>query len=111
MDEYLIFRSMKLCDHPLMTRKSGVASWPPQWKCVSHEDEIVKKEDGILEDVSMSDLITNKIFLAMRYREERYISILAFDDVTFTQQLYPLLLENIGHSIKEIGDLDLSHLL
>jgi hypothetical protein len=102
---------MKLRDHPLMMRKSGMASWPPYWKCAARNGDGVQGELGTLEDVSMNDLIANKIFLAMEHVSERYIAILAFDDAMFAKQLYPLLLENIGRSIKEIGDLDLSHLL
>jgi hypothetical protein len=101
---------MKLRDHPLMTRKSGIPSWPPAWQPVVRNNGAVQGELGILEDVSMSDLIPNKIFLAMEHVSERYITVLAFDDAMFAKQLYPLLLENIGRSIREIGDLDLSQL-
>jgi len=34
-----------------------------------------------------------------------------FDDFTFSSQIFTLLKANIGHSIKEIGDLDVSHTL
>ena len=94
-----------------MTRKSGVTTWPPEWKPVDRDNGNVQGELGILHEVSMSDLISNKIFLAMDHLAERYITVLAFDDATFAKQPYPLLLKKIGCSIKEIGDLDLSHLL
>jgi hypothetical protein len=102
---------MKLRDHPLMTRNSRVPSWPPQWKLVGNERGQAQGELGILEDVSMHDLIANKIFVAMEHLSERYIAVLAFDDETFAKQLYSILMKNIGRSIREIGDLDLSHLL
>jgi hypothetical protein len=102
---------MKLRDHPLMTRKSGMPSWPPSWQAVARNHGAVQGEFGILEDVSMSDLIANKIFLAMEHASERYIAVLAFDDAMFAKQLYSRLLQNIGQSIREIGDLDLSQLL
>ena len=60
--------------------------------------------------IGHSDL-SNKLFVAMQYREDRCIAVLAFDDETFAKQLYPRLLDNIGRSMREIGDLDLSHLL
>ena len=47
----------------------------------------------------------------MMHLGERYIAVLAFDDVVFTKQLYSILEQNIGRTIREIGDLDLSHLL
>jgi hypothetical protein len=102
---------MKLRDHPLMIRKSGVVNWPPEWKPVGETRGIVQGEIGVLEDVSMHDLITNKIFLAMAHLSERYITVLAFDDETFAKQLYSLLVPSIGLSIRQIGDLDLNHFL
>lgn len=101
----------RLRDHPLIIRKSGIPSWPPQWRPVGRDNGIIQGEVGILEDVSMSDLIENKIFLAMGHLGERYTSIIAFDDSTFARHLYPSLLKNIGRTIKDIGDLDLSHTL
>jgi hypothetical protein len=102
---------MTLRDHPLMIRKSGFVSWPPHWQAVGLKRGNTPGEVGILEDVSMNDFIPNKIFLAMEHMNERYITVLAFDDEMFTKQIYPLLVQNIGRSIREIGDLDLSHLL
>ena len=102
---------MKLRDHPLMIRNSGIASWPPQWKPVGLDNGVVQGELGILDDVSMHDLVGNKIFIAMEHLGGRYISVLAFDDATFAKQVYSLLLKNIGRSLREIGGLDLSHLL
>jgi hypothetical protein len=102
---------MKLRDHPLLIRKSGITSWPPQWQLVGNEKNQVQGELGRLEDVSMNDLIANKIFVAMEHLSDRYIAVLAFDDEMFAQQLYSILMKNIGRSIREIGDLDVSRLL
>jgi hypothetical protein len=102
---------MKLRDHPLMIRKSGVMSWPPEWTPVGRVGGSIRGELGTLDDVSMNKLIPNKVFLAMEHLAERYITVLAFDDDPFANQLYRLLLNNIGRSIKDIGDLDLSHTL
>ena len=102
---------MKLREHPLFTRKSGYCSWPPQWQAILNENDTVVGEVGILEDVSMNDLIANKGFLAMRHSGHRYIAVLAFDDASFANQIYSILILNMERSIKEIGDLDLSHLL
>ena len=104
-------RTMKLRDHPLLTRKTGTVIWPPQWQCVGPDRRVVQGELGMLEDVSMHDLIENKIFMAMAHMSERYITVLGFDDGMFAKQLYSLLVQQIGQSIREIGDLDLPHLL
>jgi hypothetical protein len=99
---------MKLRDHPLMVRN---VTWPPQWKPVGPSNGSVQGELGILQDVSMHSLITNKICVTMEHLSHRYMAVLAFDDEMFTQHLYPVLLKRVGSSLQEIGDLDLSHLL
>lgn len=104
--------TVKLSDHPLMTRKSGYANWPPKWT-TPHWDEDDKPEGevGVLDDVEMHTLIDNKIFLFMQYRSYRYMGVLAFDDLKFCHAIYSLLQSNLGRTIQEIGDLDLSSTL
>jgi hypothetical protein len=101
-------RPVKLRDHPLMIRN---VTWPPQWQAVGASNCSVQGELGILQDASMHRLITNKICVTMAHLSYRYIAVLAFDDEMFTKQLYPVLLKHVGSSLREIGDLDLSHLL
>jgi hypothetical protein len=67
-----------------MIRKSGYLSWPPVWTTTRpHWDDKPNGEFGTLEDVMMSNLTANKIFI---YAVSRL-------------------------SIKEIGDIDLSSTL
>jgi hypothetical protein len=95
-----------------MMRKSGLPTWPPKWTPTRLErDDKPVGEVGILEDVVMSNLIDDKIFLFMHHQSYRYMGSMGFDDRAFCAQIYTLLKANIGRSIKEIGDLDLSHLL
>ena len=103
---------MKFRDHPLMIRKSGYISWPPLWTTPhSDKDDKPVGEIGILEDVAVSNLINNKIFLFMRYRSYRYMGVLAFDDPAFCRVIFTILKNNVDRSIEEIGDLDLGHTL
>jgi hypothetical protein len=92
-----------------MIRKSGYPSWPPKWT-TTHLDKDDKPigEVGSLEDVMMSDLIDNKVFMFMQYQGLRYMGFMGFDDPIFCSQICTLLKANIGRSLKEIGDLDLS---
>jgi hypothetical protein len=103
---------MKLRDHPLMTRKSGYKSWPPSWT-TTHPDRDDKPigEVGALEDVVVSELIDNKVFMFIKYQGFRYMGFMGFDDPTFCSQIRTRLKANIGRSIKEIADLDLSFTL
>ena len=95
-----------------MTRRSGLPIWPPKWTPTRLErDDKPVGEVGILEDVVMSNLIDNKIFLFMHHQSYRYMGFMGFDDRAFCVQLYRLLKANIGRPIKEIGDLYVGHLL
>jgi hypothetical protein len=99
----------KVRNHPLM-RASCFPTWPPKWTTTHREkDDKPVGEVGILEDVVTSNLINNKIFMFMQCEGLRYMGFLSFDDVSFCSQIYTLLKANIGRSIKEIGDLDLSY--
>src|SRR5262245_2946156 len=103
---------MRLRDHPAMIRRSGHVVWPPKWSTTRwDQDEKPMGEVGSLEDVVMSNIITDKIFLFILYRGYRYMGAITFDDPQFCRQLFELLKLNRGLSIKAIGDLDLSHLL
>ena len=103
---------MQFRDHPLLSRKSGYSSWPPKWT-TTHLDRDDKPigEVGILEDIMMSELIDNKVFIFMQHQSYRYMGFLGFDDPSFCNEIYRLLKSNLGRSIEEIGDLDVSHLL
>lgn len=102
---------MKLRDHPLMTRDSGFANWPPIWTHKRPDENRPHGEIGTLEQAFMSDLITNKVFLMIQYQGNRYMGSMAFDDQRFCYEIYTLLKSKVGLSIKEIGDLDPSSTL
>ena len=74
-------------------------------------DDEIRTETGILEEVVMSKLIDNKVFMFMTLDGVRYMGFLAFDDLAFCSQMFYLLKSNLGLSIKEIGDLNVWHLL
>ena len=95
-----------------MTLKTGYPTWPPQWT-TTHQDKNDKPigEVGILEDVMMSKLIDNKVFIFMRCEGFRYMGFMGFDDLMFCHDMYTLLKSKMGLSIKEIGDLDVSYTL
>jgi hypothetical protein len=95
-----------------MTRKSGFASWPPKWTTPHwDEDDEPVGEVGILDDVDIHILIDNKIFLFMQYRSYRYMGVMTFDDLAFCRAMFLLLKSNVGRTIEEIGNLDLSYTL
>ena len=99
---------MHLRDHPLMIRKSGYLSWPPAWTTTRYDrDDKPIGEVGTLEDVVMTDLIDNKLFMFMLFEGYRYMGFLSFDDPMFCHHIYGLLKSHVSLSIKAIGNLDI----
>ncbi len=65
-------------------------------------------EIGNLEQVLMSDVVDDALFLIIQYDGFRYMGAIGFDDHAFCRAIYTLLNSHIGRAMKEIGDLDLS---
>jgi hypothetical protein len=95
-----------------MTRKSGFKNWPPAWTTTRlDESDKPTGEIGILEKPLRPQRFTNRLFLFIVYGGFRYMASMAFDVPAFRDELYRLLKSNVGRSIKEIGDIDLSYAL
>jgi hypothetical protein len=92
-----------------MIRKNGFRAWPPRWTTTSHlRDDKPIGEVGFLEDVMMTKLVDNKVFMFMQCEGLRYLGFMCFDDAKICSEIYIFLKSKIGLSIKEIGDLDVS---
>jgi hypothetical protein len=103
-------RVVQLRDHPLMTRKSGVPTWPPKWTTTRLDaNDTPTGEIGTLERTLIHQLLDNKIFLFIHYNGFSYMGLMQFDDRRFCSQIFTIMQANVGRSIKDIGDLDLSH--
>ena len=103
---------MQLRDHPLMTRKSGMKSWPPGWaNTTANSQDKPRGEVGTLQRVAKHPSIENGLFLWVEYRGSTYVGAMYFDDLAFCHIMRRILDSHIGISIKEIGDLDLSFTL
>jgi hypothetical protein len=100
----------RLRDHPLM-RHHGAQNWPPVWTQARREGKkTLQGEVGVLEYVhAMAE--APKCYLVIEHNNEHYVGALLFDDRQFASQVYGLLRNHCGRSIKEIGDLDMSHTL
>jgi hypothetical protein len=100
-----------LREHPLMNYH-GVRNWPPAWVSTrSLPLETVNGEIGILESVKLYELTPNRCFLIIEFQSMRYMGSLLFEDAAFCRQIHDLLQKHLGHSVKEIGDLDVSFTL
>jgi hypothetical protein len=89
-----------------------IGNWPPVWTVPQREGgEKLKGEIGTLKYVHSAtlDISSSKCFLVIEYEGQHYYGALLFDDITFCSQISAILRTQLGHSIKEIGDLDLTH--
>lgn len=103
---------MELRHHPLMTRNSGMTNWPPHWTAITQDrSQWPTGEVGTLQQVWMHGQLDNCLFLFIEHNGGFYTGPMCFDDARFCQQLYKQMKSMVGYSIKEIGDLDLSHTL
>jgi hypothetical protein len=66
-----------------------------------------KGEVGTLLEVQVSKHQENRCFLVIEYEESQYIGCLHFDDLSFRRRVCELLGEYCGHSMQEIGSIDL----
>src|SRR5262245_58096960 len=102
---------MQLRHHPLMTRRSGIKSWPPLWVSTTDAKDKPRGEVGMLQRVSMHPAVDNGIYLWIDYRGLTYIGFVHFDDVAFCRVIHEVLNSHIRVSIKKIGDINLSFTL
>jgi hypothetical protein len=102
---------MLLRDHPLMTYK-GVLSWPPNWLWRGGYDTTHPKgEVGILKSVTSSAIEPNyRCFLLMEHCGAEYVGALLLSDPAFWREIYRVLIQSRGKTIREIGDIDLSYM-
>lgn len=66
-------------------------------------------EVGILRDVSRDEVSNKYLFLTIEHETLEYVGVMYVDDAKFCDQIDSLLRSKVGHSISEIGDLDLLH--
>ena len=71
----------------------------------------ISGENGILIRTAFFPETPKRLFLLMDLENEHYVGCLVFSEIGFCQQLGEILQTQAGRSIKEIGDLDLSHTL
>lgn len=102
---------MELSNLPLMVRY-GIPNWPPVWKSANPRDDkpSLHGEIGVLKYV-LYQTSGNACFLMITHEGGGYIGALLFDNGSFCQQIGRILETCTGRRIKEIGDLDLSHVL
>jgi hypothetical protein len=102
---------MELRNHPGMIFH-GIPNWPPVWLHAKADGEMrLAGEIGVLKYVHASNRLSNKCYLVMEHERTQYVGCLIFNDATFCYELARILRQYQGRPIKDIGDLNLAHLL
>jgi hypothetical protein len=103
---------MVLRDHPLMTYR-GNRSWPPAWLwTVGYENTYPQGEVGILKAVLRSHLQPlDRCFLILEHCGGEYVGALLLNDPAFCVEIVEVLMQHLGGTIQEIGDIDLNYTL
>lgn len=102
---------LALQDHPQLNFLSR-SSWPPIW--VHSRPQPKRKiigEVGTFTGTILNGHTPTHLYVKMEFEDELYMGCLVVRDVAFALQLHNFLQKHIGLSIKEVGDLDLSHML
>ena len=102
---------LPLREHPQFDF-AGRSTWPPIW---AHTRKSPYKrltgEVGVFTGTKLYEQAPTRLFVKMEFEQEPYLGCLLTHDASFAIQLHKLLQNHIGLTIKEIGDLDLSHTL
>jgi hypothetical protein len=108
MNSLLRGNNMKLRDHPLVS-----PSWPPVWWWrAGQKKRDLRGEIGTLRDVQPYNIQPmDRLYLLMEHEGAEYLGILLIEDYALCQQVFSLIVQHCGRSIREIGDIDLSHTL
>lgn len=101
---------MKLRDHPLIAYR-GFRTWPPMWIQVDGSVETLFGEIGVLAGAYLSREPLSQCHLLVDYEGKRFAAALPFDNPKFCSQICNVLQANLGRSIKDIADMDLSFTL
>jgi hypothetical protein len=62
---------------------------------------------GTLQEASKPENLDSYLFLTIEYEGLQYFGIMHFDDPKFCEDVHILLQSKVGHSVKDIGGLDL----
>src|SRR5215472_415164 len=103
---------MLLREHPLMNYR-GNRSWPPGWLWTAGYDTTHPQgEVGILKAVRQSHIEPrDRCFLIMEHCGAEYLGALLLSEPAFCQGILEVLTQQLGKTIQEIGDIDLSYTL
>lgn len=91
---------MHLRNHPKLRDH-----WPPPWgTAYAPGDKFLIGEQGTLKTVVLQ---SDRVVLTAEYEGNTHTGALPSDDPTFLERLYERLNQSLGHSLSEVGDLEI----
>lgn len=103
---------MQLRDHPIFVVPNLGSWWPPVWVSSGRDhNKTLDGEPGMLVGTRIEASLPRRIFMRIEHQNEQYLGALVVKDAVLCCQLNNLFQRHLGQSIKEIGDLDIGHLL
>ena len=103
---------MQFRDHPIFVVHGIGSWWPPIWVSVRGDRaESLGGEIGVLIEAKIQAGLANRVFMRIVYNDEQYVGALVINDPILCSQLCTLMQEHVSRSVKEIGDLEVDHLL
>ena len=90
------------------------SAWPPIWSNLTRGGgpyAAKRGEIGVLRKIVGNTVVPNMCFLYIEHEGESYCGALIVDTPAFCSELVHLLQQHVGEPIRDIGDLDLTHLL
>jgi len=91
----------------------GNRSWPPAWLWTAGYDNTHPRgEVGILKVALRSHIQPHdRCFLVMEHCGAEYVGALLLDDPAFCREIFEVLSQQLGNTIRKIGDIDLEYTL
>jgi len=103
---------VQLRNHPLFSYRR-VPTWPPVWTLSRRGEppEVLHGEIGVLQRAFANPQIPNKCYLVIQHANRKYVGCVIFDNRSFCREMTEFLKLQVGCTVEQIGDLDVTVML
>ena len=84
-----------------------IQTWPPVWTGLGRDRKVLRGEVGVLADAYSNNEAETAIFLVIRFRAQKFLGALLFNDCSCYKRMLSLLQANVGRPIREIADMEI----
>jgi hypothetical protein len=99
---------MRLREHTSLSR-SGKHYWPPPWLKLSGAGaDTLTDDSAVVSSITLSRIDPpTTCYLLVESGRTSYMGMLGCDDPAFCRQLYAIVKQHVGKTVKEIAEVDL----